>query len=162
MNFESESCLEAVLAETLTPDFRANSLAATLGEVRRRKRVQRWQRGTLAVLLCVGLPLAMWLRQASTNLPPPAQARSVTVVESRPLPPGMLVETRAGAVSIVESASAGVGLVTTDNDEPPVSEISDAELLALVAGRPVALVRDGGGARLVFAEPANGDAGDLR
>lgn len=162
MRFETEPLLEAVLAETLTPVFRANSLATTLREVRRRKRVQRWQRGTLAVLLGVGLPLAVWLRQAPTELPPPAQARSVRVVESRPLPPGMIVETRVGAVPIVASAPGGAGLVTTADQRAGVSEITDAELLALVAGRPVALVRDGGGARLVFAEPANGDASHLR
>lgn len=159
MRLETEPLLEAVLAETLTPAFRGDSLAATLGEVRRRKRVQRWQRGTLAVLLCVGLPLAVWLRPAPPQLPPAQRVQSVRVVASQPLPPEMIVETQVGAVPVVESTSAGVGLVTTGKDEPAVREISDAELLALVAGRPVALVRDGGGARLVFAEPPNGDAG---
>ncbi len=157
MKLETEPLLEAVLAETLTPVFRDDSLAATLGEVRLRKRVQRWQRGTLAVLLGVGLPLAVWLRQVPTNLPPTAQAHSVRVVESQPLPPGMLVETRVGSVPIVKSAPGGAGLVATDDTRDKASEITDAELLTLVAGHPVALVRDGGGARLVFAGPAKGD-----
>ncbi len=161
MRFETDHLLDAVLAEALPPVFRGDSLTVTLRAVHRRKQVQRWQRGGLAVLLGLSLPLAIWLRPAPPQLPPAQRVQTVGVVASQPLPPEMIVETRAGAVPVVESTSAGVGWVTTEKDEPAVREISDAELLALVAGRPVALVRDGGTARLVFAETAKADAGSL-
>ena len=79
----------------------------------------------------------------------PAHAK-LKVVNTRPLPAAMQVQTRADTVKLVSSRQDSVVMVSTDATRPHVREIDDGQLLAL-AGRAAALIRQvGEQARLVF------------
>ena len=66
----------------------------------------------------------------------------------------MIVETGIGAVSLISSSNAHLAVVHTQFGDGLFQEIDDQELLALLAGRHVALVREATGrAELVFLEP---------
>ncbi len=152
MNRESQSLLEAVLAESLAADFQDQSLTATLNAVRHHRRMRQWRRGGAVVALLLALPSAVWWLRMSATPTQPATAPSVTMVASQPLPASMVVETRPDTVAIVTSTRAGFTVVATDPVRGAVPELTDDELLQLVAGRAAALVRENGEVRLVIAD----------
>lgn len=161
MKSETSPLLDAVLGGP--PEFRADSLARTLGQVRRRKRTQRRRRGALALTLALaaGSLLFPWSWRSpvvpEAALIEPAAVVSVPVVQSQAPPAGLIVVTRPNVTRVVESAPGSVALVETAVDGRPVPELTDDELLRLVASRPAALVRIGGEVQLVIAdgEPPN-------
>ena len=63
------------------------------------------------------------------------------IIRSQPLKPAQLVQTTPGTATIVTSSPANVPVVATIADAHLFREISDQQLLVLLVGRPVALIR---------------------
>jgi len=151
---DSEQLLDDVLGDAAPADFRATLLDATLRQVRRRKRTRRWHQG-LAVAACLTLvSFACWKMfwPASRTIEPRAPA--LIVVHSRPLDRSMIVETNPRTVNTVVSSSSTFALVETGTAKGLFQEIDDEGLLALLAGKPVALVRRGPHqVELIFLNP---------
>ncbi|MDE3067292.1 MAG: hypothetical protein KGJ60_07040 [Verrucomicrobiota bacterium] len=85
-----------------------------------------------------------------------AQARSCTLVRTRPLPAADIVTTRPPAAGQLAGASAPVKIVQTTATSGRFRVINDEELLALLGSHPAALIRTGPHSEeLVFANPAD-------
>jgi len=155
MKPESElpGLLDDVLAEAAPADFERALLDGTLRAVRHRRRVRRSCRGLAVVGILAGIAVAVWnalLPTTSVNLVRPA----LHIVSSQPLPASMVIGTGPGGVAVVTSSLATVLVVETGSIQDPFKEINDEQLLALVEGRPAALVRKGPHqAELLFLNP---------
>ena len=126
---EQDRLLSELLAGDEVSGFRRASLEEGLAMIRRRRRARRAGRWCVLALL----PLAFG---AGIFLSWPARVRPVSVADSH-------------AVR-VPGQSAGAGSVRIINDE---------ELMALFAGRPLALVGQPGHQQLLFLDqPATGPA----
>ena len=136
-------------------EFRSETLARTLRQVRRRKQRQRWNRGLQAVACAAVSALVCW-RIIRPTVIAPARAPVLVVVHSRPLDPSMIVTTRAGSVNFVASSPSTYALVETGATTGLFKEIDDEGLFALLHGRPAALVRRGPNrVELIFLNPAD-------
>ena len=72
-------------------------------------------------------------------------------MQSRPLNPAQIVQTKPGAVEMVSSLASTFTLVETHVSERLYAEIDDQQLFALLAGKSVALVHRGPNqAELIF------------
>lgn len=169
MNRNTDQLRHSLLEEVFPPALAARSLAETLREVNRRRRWRelRQQGGILAMLTALlGWTALQWPRSPTEPALPaaPPASRSIRVVATRPLPASMVVRTdsratarlgwvrtSSGVTAVVESGPAWGAWVETDAEPHRAQELTDDELLALVAGRPAALVRSGDEARLVLA-----------
>ena len=148
--------LEDVLGEAASDEFRAAVLTGTLHEVRRRRTARRWRRGLTAgaILFALG-GVALWHRGWAPQITPTvAQPAGLVVIHSAPLDPRLIVETRPGAVNIVQSEGATYAVVETGDGRGLFQEIDDDQLLALLSGHPAVLVRRGPGrSELIFVNP---------
>ena len=73
------------------------------------------------------------------------------MIHSAPLDPKLIVETRPGAVNIVQNEGATYAVVETGDGQGLFQEIDDDQLLALLTGHPAVLVRRGPGrSELIF------------
>ena len=121
----------------------------TLCRVRRRRRVRALNRAFLMAALLVGLPILFWRAFVFTPERPASRAlvsrslepASYHLVHSHPLDPAMIIETQPRTTSVVSSLSGSVAVVETKPGEHLFKELTDEQLLALLAGRPVGLVR---------------------
>ena len=149
MNNDSQRLLAELLEEAAPAEFRDALMSQTLCQVRRRRRVRVLNRALLMAALLVGLPVLFWRafvfppeRPASrafvTRNPAPT---SYHLVRSQPLNAAMIVETQPGTTPIVSSLSGTAAVVETKPGEHLFNELTDEQLLALLAGRPVGLVR---------------------
>jgi hypothetical protein len=134
--------IEDLFHDVLSDDLRARLLAETLRAAHRRI----WRRRvTLAALPLAALLVALLiLRPAprpNTGEAVAARRPSVFIVSSTPLPDSMIVRTRQDAVELIETGSTALAIVQTPDGARSVQEISDGQLLALLAGRPAAIVR---------------------
>ena len=141
MNPDPHRLLDEVLEETAPADFRSAVLEQTLRHVRRRRVARRTQRGLVAFALLVGLPLVIWRTVLIPQNHNGAGPAKMAKVSSQPPVAFMLIESKPGAVSIVTSSPGAVVMVETAAAKDSFKEISDDELLALVAGKPAVLVR---------------------
>jgi hypothetical protein len=150
---DSDPLLDDVLAEAIPGAFRNELLEQMLNQVRRRTRVRRWSQRALVIALAA----STWL--LSRSGPPPSESMvprssAVRIVQSQPLDVRMIVETRPGAVTAIDSPAAAVAVVATEPGNELVREIDDDQLLALVAGPVAVLVRPSAGqAELLFINP---------
>ena len=152
--FNHNPLLDDVLAEGVSPEFRNELLERTLHQVRRRKRVRQLNQALLAATLSVGLVLAVWKVYFPSSHSAKSELPALDVVTSHPVAPSMIVETGIGKVSLIRSSDAHLAVVHSQFGEGLFQEINDQELLALLAGRPVALVREAPGrAELLFLDP---------
>jgi hypothetical protein len=141
---KTERLLDDVLAETASAEFRQAVLQQALLQARRRRHVRMARR--VLVTVAVLAAAAFWLRPrqrpaGSSPIVKGLQPEStVTFVETQPLPPVMLVETKPGLVAMVSSSSSVTFVATRPADEL-FQQLNDDQLLALVAGQPIALVR---------------------
>ncbi|HXP58972.1 MAG TPA: hypothetical protein VN829_00705 [Dongiaceae bacterium] len=119
---EADRLLSELLAGDALSDFRRSSLEEGLALIRRRRRARRAGRWCVLALL----PLAFG---AGVLLSWPARVRPVSVADSH--------------AARVPGQSAGAGSVRIINDE---------ELMALFAGRPLALVGRPGHQQLLFLD----------
>lgn len=154
---ETENLLADVLAENVSPEFRAAALAATLRAARRRRQFRQLRKG--AGIFCAVVLLAV---VGKNFLKPPAvpapQVKAVPkssyeLVRTQPLPAKDIVSTKSfSEIQIVSSSAATVMEIATTRGN--FRRINDAELLALVAGNPAILIRTGPDSEeLVFANP---------
>jgi hypothetical protein len=149
MNNNSKRLLEELLEEAAPAEFREALMRNTLCQVRRRRRVRALNRVLLMAALVVGLPVLFWRafvfapeRPASRALVSPIpEPASYHLVRSQPLNPAMIVETQPGTTPLVSSLSGSVAVVETKPGEHLFKELTDEQLLALLAGKPVGLVR---------------------
>jgi hypothetical protein len=145
-----ERLLDDVLADTGSADFSQTVLERTLRHARRRHRIRRSQQTLLIVVVLVALTFWLWPREQSAPGRAAKESRpvllalpAVNFVETVPLPPGMVVETRVGLVAMIPASSSTILLAETQPADELFQQLNDDQLLALVAGQPVALVRYG-------------------
>src|SRR5947208_2207639 len=151
--FDDNPLLDDVLTEG-DSEFRNELLERTLQQVRRRKRVRQLNRTLLTATLSVGLLLTVWKAYFPSSHSAKSELPALDVVTSHPVAPSMIVETGIGAISLISSSNADLAVVHSQFGEGLFQEINDQELLALFAGRPVALVREApGSAELLFLDP---------
>lgn len=162
MNHEAdnEPLLNDVLAESAPPDFRKALLDQTLYLARRRRRRRQTRRAAALLAVAGGLLSALvWqkLTWRPAALSPPmaiAHNQNYTLVRTRPLPAGAIVNTRTLSAGQLVASAATVEMVQTTTGNFRV--LNDDELLALIGSRPAALVRVGPQAEeLVFVNPAD-------
>src|ERR1039457_785259 len=104
-----ERLLDDVLAAApVSADFSEAVLEQTLRQARRRHHIRRSQQTLLIVAVLAAL--TFWLRSREYSAPDQAAKESrpvlralptINFVETRPLPPGMVVKTRAGLVAMI-------------------------------------------------------------
>jgi hypothetical protein len=151
---ESQELLDDVLGDAAPEEFRTMLLDQTLRQVRRRRRVRRWNRGLAAAAGLILVSLACWKMLWPDTRLLEQRVPALVVIHSRPLDPSMVIETKPGAVSIVVSSASTFALVETGRSRSQFREIDDEGLLALLQGKPVALVRRGPNqAELIFLNP---------
>ena len=152
--FNHNPLLDDVLTEGVSPEFRDELLERTLHQVRRRKRVRQLNQGLLTVALSFGVLLAVWKAYFPSSHSAKSGLPELDVVTSQPVAPSMIVETGIGAVILISSSDAHLAVVHSQFREGLFQEIDDQQLLALLAGRPAALVRESPGrAELLFLDP---------
>jgi len=145
--------LDDVLTEG-DSEFRNELLERTLQQVRRRRRVRQFNQGLLTVALSLGVLLAVWKAYFPSSHSAKSELPALDVVTSHPVAPSMIVETEIGAISLISSSDADLAVVHSQFGDGLFQEIDDQELLALLAGRHVALVREATGrAELLFLDP---------
>ena len=151
---DSQQLLKDVLGDAAPEKFRAALLDQTLRQVRRRRRVRRWNRSLAAAAGLILVSLTCWkILQPASELVE-SRVPSLVVIHSRPLDPSMVIETKPGAVRVVVSSASTFALVETGRSRNQFREIDDEGLLALLQGKPVALVRHGPNqAELIFLNP---------
>jgi hypothetical protein len=150
MKRPTEQLLDDVLAEAAPPGFRAALLDRTLRQARRRKQIRRWNLALSAAAGVALLTFAFWNAREPRTASTPARRPDLVIVHSRPLNPAQVVSTRPGAVQMVSSSASTFRLVQT-RMERLYEEIDDQQLLALVSGKPVALIHRGPNqAELIF------------
>jgi len=147
---KTERLLDDTLSEAASADFSQTVLERTLRQVRRRRFARQLRQTMLAVAVLAVLTFWLWPRErpAATqatkeSAPFPPALPAVTFVETLPLPPGMVVETRVGSVPMLAASSPIITLVETLPADELFRQLDDNQLLALVTGKPVALVRYG-------------------
>jgi len=154
-NSWEDELLDEVLGETGTPSFRSGSLDQMLAAVQQRRRARR-RRIQVLTTLCLVASIGLFLRLVKQHHVGTPSARGPLLVHSEPLPSGTIVVTEPMIINTVSSSGSSVAFV---EDLPPgelFEAIGDDRLLALLAGRPAALVHPAyGAADLVFLNPAD-------
>jgi hypothetical protein len=111
-----------------------------------------------AVVLLGGLWLLLDRSLEPALVAPPMTTTGPRVIQTEPLPEGMIVRMQQGGLRIVSTQPGGFELVSTQAEVPRFKLVDDDQLLTL-AGRSAALVREvGERARLIFL----GDTGAAR
>ena len=141
MNPDPHRLLDEILEEAAPGEFRSAVLEQTLRRVRRRRVVRKAMRGVIALALLAGLPFVIFRTAVISHHDTLGGFPKIAMVSSQPTHPSMLVETKPGAATVVNSASGALVVVETGAMKDSPREIFDDELLALVAGRPAVLVR---------------------
>ena len=154
---DNQDLLAEVLAEVSPPDFREAMLAETL-RLARRQRQFREARPAVGVLVLMGLLAVLEAQRfskppvGSSPLAKKVARQSYELVRTQPLPASAIVSTRsfsatglaASVPNFTEIATVGGGFRL----------INDDQLLALLADKPVVLIRTGPHSEeLVFANP---------
>lgn len=161
MKTDPEPLLCAVLGETA--EARSATLQLALTGARHRRRARAVRRAAVAMLGTIVVSLALWPRPPGPSLaknPEVARLANPLIVHTAPLPDDLLVDSRAGTAETIRSETASVGRVRTSRSEAGYHAITDDELMALVAGRPAALVTVSGRKQLVFAGYAGWPSGE--
>src|SRR5262249_40422732 len=113
MNPDPHRLLDEILEEAAPAEFRSAVLAQTLRRVRRRRIVRKAQRGVIVLALLVGLPFVVFRTVFISHDGTRGALPNIVIVDSRPTPASMLVETKPGAAAIVNSASGAAAVVET-------------------------------------------------
>jgi hypothetical protein len=151
---DTQQLLDDVLGDAAPEDFRAGLLDQTLRQVRRRRRVRRWNRSIAAAAGLIVVSLTLWKMISPGSKLMEQRVPALVVIHSRPLDSSMVVETEPGAVNLVVSSASNLALVETGRRRSQFREIDDEGLLAFMQGKPVALVRHGPNqAELIFLNP---------
>src|ERR1051326_1458944 len=157
-NSWEDELLDEILGETGAPAVRAGSLDQMLGAVRQRRRGQRRRIQLIVAAFCVlgslGLLMRFLPKQHLAHLTP----AEPLLVHSQPLSPGTIVQTAPLLIGTVNSSASPIALVEKLPPGDLFETIGDDTLLALLNGRPAALVHPAfGGAELVFLNPQDSE-----
>jgi hypothetical protein len=121
--------------------------------VRRRRHLRHSNRGLAVAGVFAAIALTVWIARPPTTSVTRIQP-SLRIVSSQPLPASMVVATDPGGIVMVGSSPGTFVAVEIGSIKDPFQVIEDEQLLALTAGRPVALVRQGPHqAELLFLNP---------
>ncbi|MHB8523088.1 MAG: hypothetical protein ACYDH9_20345 [Limisphaerales bacterium] len=150
-----ENLLDDVFADAVSPAWRDALLEQTLRQVRRKRRLRRASQG-MALVAVVAVLIAgsfgVWRTVQPSWLRVVTGRGALEMVTSRPLRPGMLVETRPGAARLVATTPGTVAFV--ESTRSSFREINDEELLALLNGHPAVLIKRGpNDAELILLNP---------
>jgi hypothetical protein len=148
---DHERLFADALADSAPAGFREATLRQTLRLARRRRRFRQTRRGAAVLVAFCALAALIW----KTSPRDPSATRltlaDYALVRTRPLPAGALISTQPLTGDHWVASVAVVNIVHTSDG---IRDISDDELLALMASKPAALIRLGpNSARLVFANP---------
>jgi hypothetical protein len=136
----SDRLLNDVLEDGTSPEFRASVLERTLREVRRHRRVRKARRGALIAASLLSVSIAIWRSVGPNSLIRPGAA--CELVPTQPLPAAQVVETKDGAAKVIMTAASNAPIeFGTLPEGGRFTEFNDSDLLNLLAGKPVALVR---------------------
>ncbi len=156
MKRPTERLLADLLEETAPADFRAALLQETLRHARRRKRVRRLGYAVVAAVIAAFIAGNFHKPGAPLVVINPPGVSGLTIVQSQPLRPEQIVNTGAGSIREVPSSAGSVAMVDTSVSDRFYIEIVDRQLLALLGGKPAALVKQGPDAsELIFVNPAD-------
>jgi hypothetical protein len=148
-----DELLEDVLSEAAPPSAQADSLGGMLAELQRHGRQRRRVRALATV--CLVFAIGFTLKWSSLLLSPSVGTTGFSVVHTRPLGTGLLVQTEPGEISVVSASSTGIAIVEALPEHELFERIDDEKLLAFLAGHPAALIQHGLGRELIFADPAD-------
>jgi hypothetical protein len=143
MKPDAERLLDEVLGEDVSPDFRAGLLTGTLKQARRRKQFRRWNRGLLMAALVVAA--WVWSRKPRTivEVERAATQKSLEIIMSKPMNPASIIVSSPGLAKEINSSGHGFAIIETDPSIRHFRELDDDQLMALTAGKPSMLVRQG-------------------
>jgi hypothetical protein len=152
MKKTTEPLIDDLLEDAISPEFRAALLDKTLQSARQRKRMRRFNLA-LGITAFVGIfALTFWEMRATTTVPNQIHRPVLSAANLHKSSPVQLVSTKQDSVENVVSSDPAPALTmvqTTESARP--REINDQQLLALLSGKPVALVRQGAhAAELIF------------
>jgi hypothetical protein len=156
---ENEELLNDVFSQASCEELRDAMFGETLRLVRRRRRWRQARNGTVLAVL-VSFAALIWQVSSRRPTPPPLTAvqgaRAYALVRSQPLPVAALVETVPLPAGFAVASAGRIEIVrTAANNYRP---IDDEQLLALLAPRAAALIREGPDSeKLIFVNPADQD-----
>jgi hypothetical protein len=157
MKRPTRQLLDDLLDDAAPPEFRAALMSETLRHARRRKFRRRAGIVGGIALAAVGLAVLPWhtKKENVTRNPMEVRRPDLIVVETQSLSGTQVVRTQPGSIDIVSSSPASaITLVETRVVQRIYAEIDDEQLLGLLSGKPVALVRPGANrAELIFLDP---------
>lgn len=144
---KSDKPLMQLLGDVLTEgadfDGRAQVLARTLRHVQCRRTARFASRVALATFGVFFLSWLPWQLMFTPRIEQPADS---LIVRSQPLQPGLVLDSQRKSVKMVATAvRPEVVVVATDVNRPAFVEISDQELVQLLAGRGILLRRERSG-----------------
>jgi len=155
-NSWEDELLDEALGETTSPSFRADSLDQMLGAVRQQRRSRRGRTRVLLTAFCLLASIGLLMRLAPKRSLPGRDKTEPLLVHSAPLPSEMIVLTGPLLISTVNSSGSSLTLLENLPPGELFETIGDDRLLALLGGRPAALVHPASGAaELVFLNPAD-------
>jgi hypothetical protein len=153
MNHEidHERLLADALADSAPAGFRETMLRQTLKLARRRRRFRQTRRVAAALVALCAVTALLWKTSPYWLFAPRLRSSSYELVRTQSLPAGAIITTRPLAA---DRLIASVMTANVVHSSDGIRELSDDELLALVAPKPAVLIRLGPNSDyLVFANP---------
>lgn len=156
---DNERLLADVVAGETDAAFHEALLGETLRLARRRRRFRQTRRAVMAVAVLVGLAVLVWQSFPPPVVSPALNRGNYAIIRTAPLPATSIITTRTLPADLLVASVATANMVETLPDGGLFREISDDELLALVAPKVAAIVRLGPHqAELVVLEPVDREA----
>lgn len=164
MKKTTEPLIDDLLADVISPEFRAAMLGKTLQSARQRKRLRRFNLALGATALVGLFALAFWEMRVPTIAPNQIHRSVLSAANLHKPSPVQIISTKRDSVENVVSSDPAPALTvvqTTESARP--REINDQQLLALLSDKPVALVRQGAHkAELIFPNSEVEKGGPVR
>ncbi|MBL9169912.1 MAG: hypothetical protein JNN07_19405 [Verrucomicrobiales bacterium] len=148
--------LDDILGEDFARD--AQILDRTIKAVRQKRTFRIYKRAVAMVAATtVGVALILTRTSPPQNIHSDQHLNSaIRNISTTPLPSSMLVESRRGAVAIIDSGTLAENQIVITQHSQLLSVIGDDELLLLAKDQGGALVREpGASARLLFVATPN-------
>ncbi len=151
MNPELLALLDDLFEGESTTGAREALREAMLRGVRRRRRRQRLQNIAAAVAVLALAVTGVWWAASERHAAPEVSGLAQPIGAAEVRPTVVTVKSQPGSVEVVVSDPVSVNMVRTGDLPARWREISDDELLALLAGQGAVLVRSDEGAFVVAA-----------
>lgn len=155
----NKELLDDLLADDVSPEFRATLMAKALQSARRRKSARRLNAAIGVVVVAGIFAFAFQTMRGPKTASSPIRQPISNIASRPPLNPASSVSTKSDAAStavVTDPLKPNFSEVETTAADRP-TEINDKELLTLAGNGPVALIRRGPHkAELIFLNP-NGE-----